>query len=364
MNILICLEYCTMRTKTTINFVSQFSRSVLHDITSKNKVRHTRLEPAIRSFKQPSRTIPGTQLTTRLPSAPDLIYRGSMGTKEIIYVLETNYLGTESSVSRKSSSLDIVEYIRENDSKYFLSFSPCKETVKPYAAGLSMLPCKGYIIVTGLPKVYTIPQKLLHLNRDIFSAYNHQQQDKISRANAEGITHAFEDIIDMTANNNEITAVLYSSAQEDWRPVVSEDLMSIFEVSGPGRILSQFMSATQIAYLREWDNPDFTKRIYALEIVLYGHDPRDLAIMNDNAHETRLITKDERLITLDDARTVINSGELDKLNALYTTTETQRIASVPKSIAIGDQNALVEYMTAKLKECPLLIDKKYAAKIM
>ena len=291
------------------------------------------------------------RLKEQLPSGADIIYRGSEGNDEIMDLLQTNRLGKNFTQNPKLPSLDIVDYIRNNDSRYLLSFSPCKETVKPYAAGLSIVPCKGYIMVTGLPKVYTIPHKLLYLNEEMFRRYDHRQLE-LMRNNA----HSYQSIVTMTANNNEITAVLGTSDTDDWRPVVTDDLMSIFEVCGPGRILSKFMSTKEIAYIKEWKNPDFTRRIYAIEVVIYEH-LTDFEIMNHNAQQMGFINPNERLITLDDAQVLLYSGELEELNALYETSETQRISSVPQNIAIGDQAALVAFVTAKLKANPLITER-------
>ncbi|CEG57400.1 hypothetical protein [Legionella fallonii] len=290
-------------------------------------------------------------LRDRLPSGPDLIYRGSEGNDEIVHLLETDRLGKNFEHNSKLPSFDIVGYIRDNDSKYFLSFSPCKETVKPYAAGLSIVPCKGHIIVTGLPKVYTIPHKLLRLNEEMFIRYDQRQHESMT-----GDAHHYQSIVTMTQNNNEITAIIGASHADDWRPVVTDDLMSIFEVCGPGRILSKFMSSNEIAYVKEWKNPNFTKRVYAIEVVIYENQA-DFEIMNRNARQMKLIGANERLITINDARALVDSEELNELNALYELPETQRISSVPRNIAIGDQTALVEYVTAILKENPLLAER-------
>lgn len=291
-------------------------------------------------------------LKNQLPSGSDIIYRGSEGSDEILDLLVSNRLGKNFAHNTKLESLDIVDYIRNNDSRYLLSFSPCKETAKPYAAGLSVVPCKGHIIVTGLPKVYTIPHKLLYLNEEMFKRYDRRQHNETTNNQ-----HAYQSIVTMTQNNNEITAVLGISEKDDWRPVVSEDLMSIFEVCGPGRILSKFMSANEIAYVKEWKNPDYTRRIYAIEIVI-AESPDDLKSMNSNAQQMRLINSNERLITIDDAKVLLRSGKLDELNELYKTSETQRISSVPKNIAIGDQAALVAFVTTQLKANPQIEERQ------
>ncbi len=325
-----------------------FSTAVEGVSPSAKALQFNKFDLTYTTFQSKEITDRAQLLRERLPSGSDLIYRGSEGTAEVTHLLESNRLGKNFTHNSKLPSFDIVGYIRDNDSKYFLSFSPCKETVKPYAAGLSIVPCKGYIIVTGLPKVYTIPHKLLYLNEEMFRRYDEKQQEQMTHN-----PYAYQSIVAMAQNNNEVTAVLGTSDTDDWRPVVTDDLMSIFEVCGPGRILSKLMSTSEIAYVREWKNPEFMKRIYAIEVAIYD-TPDDFKIMNRNARRMHLINADQRLITIEDAEALLSSCELDELNALYETPETQRITAVPRSITIGNQAALLEYVTEKLKSHPLI----------
>lgn len=331
-----------------------FATSVLHDITSKNNLLFKKFDPTYVMLKPHEVIEKIEELTAKLPTGPDVLYRGSEGTNEIIDAMQSNFLGKLFKCNSKAASFDIAGYIRNNDSKFFLSFSPCKETVKPYAAGLSVIPCKGYIMVTGLPKVYTIPHKLLYLNRGMFERCDDAQMKRRDLDDP----RAYQSIIRMTENNNEVTAILGASEQDDWRPVVANDVKRVIEVCGPGRICSKFMSSNEVAYVREWENLGFSKRIYALEAVFYGGPGHfeDFEMMNEKARDMRLMNKDERLITLEDVPGVIR--ELDKLNELYDTTETQRITSVPKNIGLGDKNTLTEFMIEKLKAGKTLTEKQ------
>ncbi|RUR19027.1 hypothetical protein ELY21_05745 [Legionella sp. km535] len=330
-----------------------FSHQVLNDIKDKRFKKLDTTYPSLRSDQKEQRI---QKLTETLPSGPDILYRGTEGVSEIQAIMKTERLGRKLETSKKSRSLDIVGYIRDNDSKYFLSFSPCKETVKPYAAGLSIVPCRGYIMVTGLPKVYTIPQKLLYLNEAMFKRYDEFMIGQADQDNPQ----AYQSIVTMTRNNNEVTAIIGATENDDWRPVVQDDVISIIEVCGPGRILSTFMAASEPAFVRHWENIDYKKRIYAIETVFHGGPayPHELEQMNEKAQAMGLIAPEHRLITLADAEVVINSGELDKLNDRYDATETQRLITVPKEIPMGHKDGLIEYMVSTLVSSNSLTEKE------
>ncbi len=294
------------------------------------------------------------KLQQSLPSGNDVIYRGTEGTAEVMHAVESDRLGVAFQSSKKMASFDIVDFVRENNSKYFLSASPCPQTVKPYAAGLSLIPCKGFIWVTGLPKVFTLPQKLLHLNPGLFEQYD---QRKLSQQDQDNPTR-YDSIKGMTRNNNEVTIVLGGADNEDWRPRVSKDVMKLIQVSGPGSLMGQFMSSNEPVHVTDWNNPEYKKRVWSMEIVLSdGRDYADnLEDMNARAREMGLITPDQRLLTLQDARAVVNSKKLDPLDTEYETNETHKIIQVPKGIAIGDTAALVEYMLHDIKSGKNLVE--------
>lgn len=330
-----------------------FSHRVLNDIQG---TWFKKLDTTYPTLKSHEITQQIQILTKKLPTGPDILYRGTEGIGEIKAIMESGRMGRKLELSKKARSLDIVGYIRDSDSKYFLSFSPCKETVKPYATGLSIVPCRGFIMVTGLPKVYTIPQKLLHLNETMFKRYDEQMISQSDQDNPQ----SYQSIITMTQNNNEVTAIIGASDKDDWRPVVQDDVMSITEVCGPGRILSKFMAASEPAFVRHWENSDYKKRIYAIETVFHGGPgySHEFESMNVLAQDMGLTAPGQRLITLEDAEAVVNSGELDKLNERYEASETQRLVTVPKEIPIGHKDALVEYMVSTLVSSNVLTERE------
>lgn len=336
-----------------------FTQRVLTDVTNTaSKVKFKKFDPTYTTLSTEEVTAKIELLTQRLPTGSDIIYRGTEGTPEIECIMRTDRMGQSISQSRKAPTTDIARYVDDNNSRFYHSYSPCRETVKPYAAGLSIVPCRGYIIVSGLPKVFTVPHKLSYLNEDMFLRYAKWKIDSMSSDDTTG----HRGILEMTRGNNEFTAILGTSAQDDWRIVASDEVHSVFEVCGPGRLLSKFIASSELAYIRDWQNEGFSRRIYAIETVIYDEitHPHELESMNEKAREMGLIGPDERLITLSDASAVMNSGELDQLNLLYTTTETMRFSSVPKSIAIGDKDALVAYMTEQLQSSPLLMEREAA----
>ncbi|MCW8385165.1 hypothetical protein OQJ15_02475 [Fluoribacter dumoffii] len=89
------------------------------------------------------------QLHESLPSDPDLIFRGTEGTKEVHEAMSIDRLGMSSVQKQKLPSTDIVDYIVSNESSCFFSASPCRYTVQNYAAGLPIIPCRGFIWVMG-----------------------------------------------------------------------------------------------------------------------------------------------------------------------------------------------------------------------
>lgn len=327
---------------TTLALGQAFSSSVLKSITGQRNSLFTAVSKSTNFIMPQKRTQQISMLRENLPIEEDLIFRGTEGTREVEHIMATNRMGLPFTSNKKASSLDIVGYIRDNDSKYFLSFSPCKETVKPYAVGLSLIPKEGFILVTGLPKVFTVPHKLLHLNEKLFDEYDALQHAIADQDNPK----SYQSIAVMTKNNNEITAVLGTSEKEDWRPVASEDIASVVQIHGLGRILSKVMASNEPALVSKWDNPGYIKRIYSLEITFTSHQssPEELAEMNKKAVTMKLIPENERLLTLDDAKAVMHSGILDDLNQQYQSERTHVFKSVPSNIAVGNQEALCEHM--------------------
>lgn len=296
------------------------------------------------TLKAHERTARVQLLRDGIATGDSLIYRGSEGPDEVLPTMKSGYIGRKPEHSKKSPSHDIVGYIRDNDSKYFLSFTTCKETVKPYTVGLSIIPKKGYIFVTGFPLVYTVPQKLLILNPKMFERYDKMMINSMPMEEA----RAYQSIITMTQNNPEITCITGASPKDDWRSRVDKRMHSVIEVCGPGRILSPFMSSNQPAHSREWLNPDFSPELIAMDIVFYGDD-YEYQEMNEKAADMGITKKGERLLDLRDACAVMYSGQLDTWNAQFVTQETTKVVAVPKKIKPGDTSALLEYFDSLLK---------------
>lgn len=324
-----------------IGALGALSASVLRDL-KKNSGLFSRVDPGYFRLKPHERDEKITQLQASLPDDPDLLFRGTEGTKEIIDAMESGILGLSSTQRKKAQNHDIVAFIRENDSRYFFSTSPCKHTVQFYAAGISLIPGKGAIWVIGLPRVYTCPQKLLHLNRKKFEEYDIK---KIEQQDPDLPTR-HDPITTMTANNNEVTVILGATDKDDWSFNVSRDVKSIIQVSGPG-LFGTFMSSNKIVHIQDWENPDFRKRVWSMEIIV--GDPEDYDEMSQKAREMGLIAPDMRCLTLEDASATVDSKELTEMNDRYTTDRTHRLTQVPKEISLGDKDALLEYMIYEIE---------------
>ncbi|KTD40195.1 hypothetical protein [Legionella parisiensis] len=317
------------------------------------EISHTRhtfkmVDTTYLKYKAMERTQRIQLLRDSIPTGASLIYRGTEGTDEVLPTMKTNRVGRKSEESRKATSHDIVSYIRDNDSRYFLSFTPCKETVKPYTVGLSLIPKIGYIFVTSFPMVYTTPQKLLLLNEKMFKRYDKRMINAMPQDDVRG----YQSIVTMTENNNEITGIIGASVKDDWRSEVNKRMHSVIEVCGPGRIVSSVMSSNEPAHVRHWQNPDFSPELVSLDIVFY-ESPEEYEEMNAKAKDMGLIRKNERLPTLADAQVLI--GQLNEWGNMYGATETIKVTSFPSRIKPGDKEALVKYLEGQIKSNPSII---------
>ncbi|MGV3740376.1 MAG: hypothetical protein ACO1N3_03700, partial [Gammaproteobacteria bacterium] len=277
----------------------------------------------------------------------DFIYRGTLGNMELREALETGRLGRNFSQSGKSFSFNLTAYIRDNDSAFLLSASESPMTAKPYAACISKMPCRGFIIVLGLPKVYTIPHNLLQINKKLFTDYDqHMLQD--SHCIENGGTK-YNSIIDITKSNNETTIILTDSdAKKNWRPILNYDIHQVIEVCGPGRLFGSMMSFTQPILISEIPNPTFKKRQLSVETVLNCNENMSESIKN--AQTNGLILSDNRFLTLEDANALDNTGILDSYIEDSKEHETIRLSQVPRDIPIGHQNKLFDYATQQLQQ--------------
>lgn len=322
-----------------------FNQKVLATLTKpSHQFFWDKLDISYASLSSKEITMGAEHLHHSLPSASDLLFRGTEGTKEVLEAMATDYLGMSSVQRKKTSSHDLVSYLVDNDSKYFFSTSPCKYTAKPYAAGISIIPCRGFIWVTGLPKVYTIPQKHLFLNEEMFESYTKKKIRELE------LGEKYYPIKETAANNNEVTVIVGAQKDDNWALKVSEDVMKIIQVRGPGRLLGKFMPSDEIVHVQDIENPGFKKRVWSLEVVFSdGAIMRDFDKMNARARKSSLIGTHERLLTIHDAASIVDSEELEEFNTLYRVLHTLRISKVHKDIPLGRKDALIRCIADQIR---------------
>lgn len=287
----------------------------------------------------------------------DFLYRGTMGNAELQNTVEAGYLGNDSYRSGKRASIDLPGYIRDNDSIYFLSATECQYTAKPYASG-QHFPCRGFIIVLGLPKVITMPRTLLQLNEKAFHDYDDAalaSSDSIASGNGGSKRSP---ITSMTATNNETTIV---ATEKNWHPTLATDIYKIVEVCGPGKIVGRLMEFAKPMLLDQISNPDFKKRQFSIEIVLNCDDVMDSVI--EKGVREKIFSPNHRFLTLEDAKAIEKTGMLD----LYIEDDggmlnTLRIKEVPRHIPVGNQKMLQEYMEQRLQETQIFTNMRNISK--
>ncbi len=268
-----------------------------------------------------------------------LMYRGMAGLDEVYASARRDYFEKKACVE-DDTGYDLVAYVRANKNLNFLSFSPCIETVRAYALGLSLIPSFGNIMETSYPRVFTKPQKLLHLDRSLFHLYAASISDS---THIEDVG-TYQPMTEMAENNNEITVILRSNDGQDWRPNFSTDVRKTVLIWGPGKVLNLFMPSTQAIQLDMWENPDFKKRALSVEVVL-APGPH-MSIANEKAIELGLITEGERLLTLEDASAIWRNNDYED----FVLDETLQLERVPSFIKEGDEHALVDYVKETLQD--------------
>ena len=273
------------------------------------------------------------------------LFRGTMGNMELQHAVETGRLGQDFGRGGKSLSFDLPAYIRENDSAYFLSASTCPITAKPYASGcFTPLPRRGFIVVLGMPKVFTTPNKVLRANKKLFTDYDDNKlAHDFNFQNSDGTLYT--PITDMTRRNNETTLILTNySARKNWRPKMSTDIKQIIEVCGPGKFLGSMMSFSQPILLTELTNPTFQKRQWSMEVFLdcTSEDVLETAV------QEQLLQPGNRFLSLHDIDVIDDFGILDNLAGEGE--DTLVLDQVPASIPEADQDQLLAYMNDYLQE--------------
>lgn len=103
--------------------------------------------------------------------------------------------------------------------------------------------------------MYTIPHKHFFLNPEMFEIHAQRKNQPTGAPREE----AYKPITGTSANNNELTIIVGLGADGKWAYKVSEDVMKLIQVKGPGKILARFMSSDQIVHAQEWSNPGFKK---------------------------------------------------------------------------------------------------------
>lgn len=273
------------------------------------------------------------------------LFRGTMGNMELQHAVETGRLGQDFGRGGKSLSFDLPAYIRENDSAYFLSASACPITAKPYASGcFTKMPRRGFIIVLGMPKVFTTPNKVLLVNKKIFTDYDDLKlSSDFSIENSGGTLYT--PITEMTRRNNETTLILTNyHAKKNWCPKLSTDIKQIIEVCGPGKILGSMMSFSQPILLSELTNPDFQKRQWSLEVFLDCNSEEVI----QTAVQNKILEPGNRFLTLNDIDVIDDFDVLD--NPAAEGEDTLILNQVPAEIPEADQDQLLEYMDDYLQQ--------------
>lgn len=273
------------------------------------------------------------------------LFRGTMGNMELQHAVETGRLGQDFGRGGKALSFDLPAYIRENDSAYFLSASACPITAKPYAAGcFTKLPRRGFIIVLGMPKVFTTPNKILTVNKKAFTDYDDMKlSSDFSIQHSDGTLYT--PISDMTRRNNETTLILTNyTARKNWRPSLCTDIKQIIEVCGPGKFLGSMMSFSQPIILTELMNPTFEKRQWSLEVFL---DCKSDEVL-ETAVQNNLLRPGNRFLSLQDADVIDDFDILD--TCAEEGEDTLILDQVPAEIPEADQDQLLDYMKQYLQE--------------
>ncbi|OEH48884.1 hypothetical protein lpari_00131 [Legionella parisiensis] len=192
--------------------------------------------------------------------------------------------------------------------------------------------------------MYTIPQKHLFLNEEMFDNYTKMIIKKLEEG------EKYYPIKETTAQNNEVTVIVGARKDDNWAFKVSEDVMKIIQVRSPGRVLGKFTPSNESVHVDDIENPCFKKRVWSLEVVLSdGILMKDFDRMNERARALGLIGKDERLLTIHDAERIVDSEELDQLNTYYRTPYTHRILKVHKDIPLGFKDPLIQCIVAQIR---------------
>ncbi|KTD42788.1 hypothetical protein [Legionella parisiensis] len=286
-----------------------------------------------------------------LPSDPSLVHRGMAGLKEAENIAHDGRLGA-GKYQKRPKGLNIAEFIFDpTKSSLLLSTSPDPHTVKEYTIGFQLIQAKGTIASMCLPMVYIRPQTARHIDIEQFEYFQKVLATEVELGNRTRL----ENIFDLAEGNNETTAILGVTEEDDWRPVFDTDVHSLMLVQAAGRIWSGFAKADEVE-TTTIINPNFRKRIMSLEVfsTTTGHGPqydKYFAKMNERAIAFGLIDKGDRILSLTDTAYLMSSAKyLTMLDSYETTGETIALKGVPKSIRTDEE--LVEFAISAIIDCP------------
>ncbi|CAM3043404.1 Uncharacterised protein [Legionella steigerwaltii] len=295
-----------------------------------------------------------TQLLGSLSPDKDLRHRGMAGFAEPESIARHGKFG-KGNYEQRNPSLNIAKFIEKPKSRLLLSTSPDPHTVREYMVGYQLIKAKGAIATIGMPAVILHPQVVSLIDVEHFKHY----QDIIDEQLKLGNRTRSEDIFDLAQGNNETTAVLGATPEDEWHPTLRHLHTLKLVKNASGRILQGFTKTEGETFdVVTITNPDFCKNLMSLELfttasgkgAMFG---KYLDRMNKRAQELGLITDDRRILTMDDVCALMRSSQYQELLDNFTTTgKTKVLGGVPKDIPIGAVEPLLEYVTHEAELIP------------
>lgn len=244
-----------------------------------------------------------------------LLLRGSVGMGELSALVEHKKLGVDNRRNGKTPHLCVPTHVRQNDSTLLYSATTELELALTYA-NFGIVPKTGVIFIFNVPPVFTDPHYLLQLDENQFTTY----QTRLSEYEASDTK--LHCIKKMTRDNSEITAITDFG-------IDMADIKGLAIIEGTGIIGQRCNFQPRIKQIIT--NPGYQSRSFALKIVI---SPNPLDSLNKTAHTLNLIPETMRLLTLNDAETIMNAPELFPLQ--YGQSEkTHILSSVPADIPEG-----------------------------
>lgn len=148
-----------------------------------------------------------------------------------------------------------------------------------------------------------------------------------------------------------------NSVKKNWNPQLGTDIYKIVEVCGPGKWVGSMMTFSKPLFLDQIFNPDFKKQQWSIEVVMNCEDDTDHCI--ETAIQEKIIAPNHRFLTLEDAAAIDDTGMLSTyIEDDVDMQKTIRLKQVPRSIPIGHQGKLLEYMEEHLQETQKLTNMR------